>query len=328
MARFVIVGAGATGWGVAERLADGGHDVTVVTRRGGGPERPGVHRIGLDAADAGVLADLVQGAQALFNCANPPYHRWATDWPPLASAMLVAAERSGAVLVTLSNLYAYGPPDGPLSPHDPLVAGYEKAQVRARMWHEALERHQRGALRAVEVRASDFVGPRADSMLGDRAVVRVVRGRRVWVIGDPDAPHSWTYVADVAACLVACALDESSWGRPWHVPTNPPRSSRQVVDDLADAAGLPRAGVGVVPDRLLRVAGLVSPLARELLITAYQFERPFVIDDTETREHLGLQPTPWSAVLDATLAHSPTVRQRTRRVQGRTRQVAPGNRGR
>jgi len=93
-----------------------------------------------------------------------------------------------------------------------------------------------------------------------------------------------------------------------------------VVDDLADAAGLPRAGVGVVPGTLLRVAGLVSPLARELPLTAYQFERPFVIDDTETRERLGLRPTPWPAVLDATLAHAPTVQRRTRR-------VPPGNRG-
>lgn len=302
MARYVIVGAGATGWAVAEHLADVGDEVVVVTRHGTGPDRSGVTRIASDAADAEALARLAVGASAIFNCANPPYHRWATDWPPLASAFLAAAERTGAVLVTLGNLYAYGRPDGPMSPHDPLVADYEKARVRARMWADALEAHRRGVLRAVEVRASDFVGPRAGALLGNRAVTRVLQGKKVRVVGDPDVPHSWTYVEDVATCLVACALDDSCWGRPWHVPTNLPRSSRQVIDDLADSAGLPRVGVAAVPPAMLRLAGLVSPLARELTSTVYQFEMPFVIDDRETRAHFRLQPTPWHEVLRATLA--------------------------
>jgi hypothetical protein len=40
---------------------------------------------------------------------------------------------------------------------------------------------------------------------------------------------------------------------------------------------------------------------RELPITLYQFEKPFVMDDTATRKELGLKPTPLSAVLKATV---------------------------
>lgn len=45
------------------------------------------------------------GLLALYNCANPRYDRWLTDWPPLASALLTAAERTGAVLAATATLY-------------------------------------------------------------------------------------------------------------------------------------------------------------------------------------------------------------------------------
>ena len=59
------------------------------------------------------MARLAEGAAVIYNCVNPPYHRWPADWPPIAASVLGAAERSGAVLVTLSNLYGYGPATRP-----------------------------------------------------------------------------------------------------------------------------------------------------------------------------------------------------------------------
>jgi nucleoside-diphosphate-sugar epimerase len=303
MSKFVVVGAGSCGTGVAEELACLGHQVTIVTRHGSGPTGEGISRRQGDAADDAFLTGVTRGADALFNCANPQYHRWLTDWPPIAGSLLATAGNTGATLVTLSNLYAYGPPTGPMSPHDPLTSTLAKAQVRAGMWNDALELHQAGTIRAVEVRASDFIGPDAQ---GQFSVVlpRLVRGKRVQVLGDPGVLHTWTYVGDVSRTLVACALDEASWGRPWHVPSNEPRTERQVVDDLADAAGVARVKVSGAPKLALRALGLFNPQMRELAKTLYQFEAPFIMDDGETRQSLGLMPTPWPEVLDATVGLS------------------------
>ncbi len=301
MAKFVVVGAGATGSRTAEELAGMGHEVTVVSRHGSGPEVDGITRRAGDASDASFLTGITQGADGLFNCANPQYHRWLTDWPPIARSLLTAAERSGATLVILGNLYAYGPPTRPMSPHDPLTSTLPKAQVRAAMWRDALEAHDAGRLHAVEVRASDFIGATTQSQFS-RAVPRLVRGRPVQVLGDPDAPHSWTFIGDVAHTLIACALDPATWGRPWHVPTNDPRSSRQVVEGLCDAAHVPPVKVSSIPKPALRALGLFSPVLREMPKTLYQFESPFVIDDSETREKLGLVPTPWPVALEAAVA--------------------------
>ena len=98
MGRHVIIGAGAVGTATALALVDRGHEVTMVTRSGSGPERPGITRVAADASDPFALATAVGRADALYNCANPPYHRWPELWPPMASSMLEVAHgrRRGA----------------------------------------------------------------------------------------------------------------------------------------------------------------------------------------------------------------------------------------
>lgn len=299
MSKYVIVGAGTIGSSVATRLAGDGHAVTVVSRSGGGPRHELITRAGADAKDAKRLSELCVGAGAIFNCANPRYHRWPTDWPPIANSLLESAETSQAVLVTLSNLYPYGVPTGPMSPESPFLANFEKAHVRAKMWHDALDAHRAGRIRACEVRASDFVGARDQSVLGDRVIPRILAGRSCQVLGDPDMIHSWTYTEDVVSTLIAGAQTLGAWGRAWHAPTNPGRTPREAIDDIADVAGCAHVRVKSIPMAAIRLLGIVNPIVRELPTTAYQFRVPFVIDDSATRQELGLEPTPWREALAA-----------------------------
>src|SRR4051794_17855953 len=153
----VIVGAGPVGSATATLLADRGEHVRVVTRSGRGPAHPQIELVAADAGDAARLTELTEGAAAVYNCANPQYHRWPTDWPPIAAALLTAAERTGAVLASASNLYGYGPVDGPIGPETPLAATHPKLKLRADMWREQLARHRTGRIRTTEVRGSDYI---------------------------------------------------------------------------------------------------------------------------------------------------------------------------
>ncbi len=87
------------GSALARPIARRGEKVRVVTRSGSG-RVDGTERVAADAADAEPLAAAAAGADAIYNCVNPPYHRWAQDWPPIAAALLAAAEATGAVLAT------------------------------------------------------------------------------------------------------------------------------------------------------------------------------------------------------------------------------------
>ena len=293
--RHVVVGAGSTGTATALRLAAGGHDVTVVSRSGGGPGHDRIERVAADAGDAGTLAGIATGAAGLFNCLNPPYDQWPRQWPPMAAGLLAAAESSGAVLVTLCNLNPYGPTHGPIREGMPDRGSGSKARVRAAMTAEAMARHRAGRIRAVEVRASDFVGAGSQSHL-DRVLPRALAGRSVRVLGRADQPHSWTWVPDVAAALVAAATRESTWGRVWHVPTAAPRTQHEAIADHCRAADIQPVPVGVVPHLALRAIGLFRRELAELEETRHQFVRPYVLESAASGAALGLTPTPWEEV--------------------------------
>ena len=297
----LVVGAGPIGSAVVRRLVAGGDTVRLVTRSGSGPELPGVERIAADAGDADRLATLARGADVVYNCANPAYHRWVTDWPPIAQALLSAAEASGAVLVTCSNLYGYGPVSGPMTEDLPLAAPFTKGRVRAQMWQDALAAHTAGRVQVTEARGADYVGPGAESHLGDRTIPKLLAGKKVSVMPSADSLHTWTYTEDMAMTLVAIGADERAWGRAWHVPSALECTQREAIASLAEMAGVPMVKVSTLPGFLLKALGLVNPMIRELPEVAYQLEQPFVMDSSAAQRELGLVPTPADDVLRAIL---------------------------
>jgi len=285
----VIVGAGPVGTATAELLAGRGERVRVVTRSGGGLAHPLVERVAADATDAGKLSQLAEGATALYNCASPQYHRWLTDWPPIAEALLTAAERSGAVLATASNLYGYGEVSAPITAETPLAATHPKLKLRADMWRDALARHEAGRIRATEVRASDYI--EANSLFSMMLAKPLRAGKRAMVPAPLDVTHSWTAIADVARTLVTAATDDRAWGRAWLVPTGEPLTVRALADRFVEVNGTPPAKLAQLPYSVLWTTGLFSPMVRELRTTRYQFARPFVVDSSATERTFGLAPT-------------------------------------
>ncbi len=298
----VVVGAGPVGTATALELARRGLAVRVVTRRGTGPIHPGIELVAADATDGAALAAVAEGAAAIYNCANPAYTRWSTDWPPLAAGMLDAARRTGAGLVTMSNLYGYAPGTLPMTETSPLAPANAKCAVRASMWEAALAAHEAGDVRATEARASDFFGPGVtEAIVGRLTMKPLLAGRTVRVLGDPAALHSVTYIDDVATTLATLGTDERSWGRPWHVPTLPAISQRDLFGRMAAAAGRPAPSVARIPSAALRALGLVSGELRELRHVAYQTRHDFVMSSALTEATFGLAPTAWDRALVATV---------------------------
>ncbi len=300
--KHLIVGAGPIGSGVARILASQGDTVCVATRSGSGPELPDIARVAVDASDPAALLAQARGVDVIYNCANPAYHRWTTDWPPIANSLLAAAISTGAVLVTAANLYGYGPVDAPMTEHTPLAAAGKKAMVRVQMWKQTLAASTNGQLRMAEARGADYVGPEAESHLGARTIPGLLAGKKVRVLGSPDTAHTWTYTEDMARTLVALGTDERAWGRAWHVPSALTCSQREALHRIASLAGAPEPTIAGISPALLKVLGIFSPMMRELPEVAYQLERPFIMDSMAAQTELGLEPTPPEEVLAAILA--------------------------
>jgi nucleoside-diphosphate-sugar epimerase len=212
-----------------------------------------------------------------------------------------AVATSGSLLVVVENLYGYGTVDGSLNETLPLRATTKKGAVRARMYLDLIEAHQSGRIRMVVARASDFFGPHVDgSAFGERFISQVTVGKKVDILGDPEALHSVTFVPDLAIAMVRLASAPESWGRAWHVPNAPAVTQRELVEIAASAAGT-RPTIRRVARWQLRALGMFSAPMRETVEMAYEFEHDFVVDHNDYAAHFGDHATPLNDAFTATM---------------------------
>jgi uncharacterized protein YbjT (DUF2867 family) len=96
----IVFGTGQVGNALAARLAGLGITVRAVSRHRP-PALTGVDWRSADATDPEAAADAAKGAAVIYQCLNAPYTQWPERFPPLQRGVLAAAERNGALLVSL-----------------------------------------------------------------------------------------------------------------------------------------------------------------------------------------------------------------------------------
>ncbi|MEE2035075.1 NAD-dependent epimerase/dehydratase family protein [Rhodococcus chondri] len=303
----VVAGAGPVGSTVAEQLAAQGHRVRILTRSGSGPDNDRIEKLRVDVNDARSVADALTGedgdtAVAIHMCIHGSAYRadvWERELPAAERTVLDAAHNVGAVVVFPESLYSYSTPDRVMTENSPRDAVDGKRGVR----HRLLQAREDHRAPTVSVVASDFFGPHVlNAHAGERMVPTVLAGKRTWVLGSPDIPHSFTYVPDLAAAMIAAAANPDTWNRVLHAPTGPALTQREMATAYADAAALPAPKLGTIPAWVLRAGAVVNRDMRELTEMLYQFTAPFVMDSSGTERLLGLSPTPLPEAAAATVA--------------------------
>jgi nucleoside-diphosphate-sugar epimerase len=299
----VVFGAGQVGRALIDRLAGLGLVVRVVSRTRPAELPDGVDWRAADATDPEAATGAAKGASVVYQCLNAPYTDWPKRFPPLQRGVLTAAERDGALLVSLENVYGYGPTGGePMTEDLPLAAATVKGRIRAAMAQELLEAADAGRVRIAIGRASDFFGAgTTESALGERVFGNAVAGKRADFIGNPDLPHTYSYVPDIAAGLATLGTDERAVGGVWHLPGPETVTTREVLELVAGDVGHP-VGVRSLPKLAVRALGLFNPTIRELVELSYEFEQPFVLDTTKYQSTFATEPTPLGTAIAATVA--------------------------
>ncbi|MFV6032602.1 NAD-dependent epimerase/dehydratase family protein [Streptomyces sp. NPDC056264] len=305
--RHVVFGSGAVGTAVAEALVRQGESVRIVNRSGRADVPAGVEVVAGDAADPAFTTAVAAGAAVVYQALNPPYHRWLQEFPALQAGVLAAAEASGARMVSMDNVYSYGAPGGrPFTEETPEAATTRKGRLRGRMARDLLAAHRAGRVEVAIGRASDYFGPRggAQSNLGDLVVPALLAGRTATVLGDPDQPHTYTYIPDIGEALALLGRHPDAPGRVWHLPNDPhTRTTRALVDLAHRATGRPGpARLRRMPTAALYVLGAFNPTVRELIEMRYEFAEPFVVDSALVGERLGAVATPVEEAVDRTVA--------------------------
>jgi nucleoside-diphosphate-sugar epimerase len=307
--QHVIFGTGAIGLATLNALLRRGETVRMVNRSGSAHVSDDVEVVAGDAADPQFTVDATRGARVVYQTLNPPYERWVEEFPALQAGVLAAAEAQGARLVSMENVYMYGRPAGrPLTETRDYAAHTKKGKLRGRMAQELLAAHQAGRVAVAIGRASDYFGPGggAQSNLGDRVFQAALAGKTASVLGDPDQPHTYTYIPDIGEGLAVLGEHPDAPGQVWHLPNDPnTRTTRELVDVVFNLAGQAHTRLRQVHPLLIRLAALTNRTLRELPEMQYQFEEPFIVDSSKITNTLGVHATPVEQALADTLATYP-----------------------
>jgi nucleoside-diphosphate-sugar epimerase len=84
-------------------------------------------------------------------------------------------------------------------------------------------------------------------------------------------------------------------------PTQPETlTTRQFVEMIFEEVGKP-ARIQAAPKIVLRAMGLFNPGMREMIEMLYEFEEPFVVDDSSFERAFGEQATPLREAIQRTV---------------------------
>lgn len=301
-----VLGAGPVAKATVAALLARDLPVRVVHRSGTFAKRPGVEVVAADTSNLAQLTQAFNNSAVVYMCAMPAYHRWAEEFDVMMHNILQACAANGCAMVFADNLYMYQEsPNAPLTETTPQKPTTRKGVIRARIAEMVLQAHHDGKVKTTIARASDFFGPKVENaMLGNRFFPQLISGKTVQWFGNPDMPHSFTYVPNFGNALAELGVDGKGWGEAWHVPQCITCSGREAAEAVAKLVNKP-ARLTRMGTWMLHIMGIFMPQAKEMIEMLPHFETPYVVDDSKWRSRMHTRATPWDVALAETVFSYP-----------------------
>lgn len=218
------------------------------------------------------------GADVIVNALNPPnYKNWAETIPKITKEVIEAAKANGATVLIPGNVYNYGTQPAPWSDQTPQVASSRKGQIRIDM--EAL--YRASGVPTIILRSGDFIDDGATGTWLDLVMLKSLPKGKLTYMGNPDIPHAWGYLPDLARAAVGLVEKRDQLGVFCDVAfpgyTISGNEMRAVLEELS---GRPLNMVQL-PWWAFRIASPFWALGRELLEMRYLWDHPHWLDGTK-----------------------------------------------
>jgi nucleoside-diphosphate-sugar epimerase len=286
----VILGAaGRIGDAAAKAFLGAGWRVKGVARNAKAATlRPGVEVIEADAYDRQSLIRAVEGADVILNALNPKYTEWETAVLPLAENVMAAAEASGALHLFPGNVYNFGYGLALNTAEDaPQMPSTAKARIRMEAEELFRQRSEARGVRTAILRGGDFYGGvRPESWL-DLFILKDMKKDVFTWPGPSDLPHAFAYLPDFAEAFVALAERRGALApfERFHFAGHT-MTGLDMHKAAEEAAGR-SLRFKTMGWTMIRLAGLVVPIAREVTIMSYLWRTPHSLDGTKLARFAG-----------------------------------------
>ncbi len=228
-----------------------------------------------------------QGVDVIVNAWNPQYPDWERQVPKLHKQVISAATETGATVVVPGNVYVFDAnAPGPWSADTPHEATNPLGRIRAEME----DAYRFSPVRTIILRAGDFIDTCASGNWIDQVIAKPLQRGWITYPGDPDIPHSWAYLPDLARTAVELAERRASLPRFCDVSfAGYTLTGSELAKALSRVTG---AQVLVKPMRWWPIY-LARPfwrLAPHLIEMRYLWNVPHSLDGTALRDLLGRIP--------------------------------------
>jgi len=213
------------------------------------------------------LEDAAQGMDVIVNALNPPdYKNWEVEIPKITAQVIAAAKASGATVMVPGNVYNFGVAPAPWSAKTPQVACSRKGQIRIDME----EAYRASGVKVIILRAGDFIDEGATGTWLDLIMLKSFKKGKFVYPGNPDIPHAWAYLPDLARASVALAERRDSLERFSDIAFPGYRvTGREMMAALERASGQ-TLKLSQMPWWPIRLASPFWALGRELWPGRYQ----------------------------------------------------------
>ena len=283
----VIFGAtGAYGSAVVRKLLEKDCKVRVVARdeREATALFPKKAEVALaDVLNVEEVSRACKDASVIYIGHNFPYGRWKNYYLRSVLNILKGCEGARPLIVFPGNVYGYGRFQRlPVDESHPLNAGSEKGMLRNQIEAILWDYHLKGKLSVIIPRFADFYGPNVMNDLYGAMFRNAISDKpAIWPV-NADVEHNFTYIDDAAEATILMIQNPSTYGEVFHV-SGPTITARKFIEEIFRAAGT-RPVIKVLSRTFIRAAGIFNSNARELIELLYEYEDPYILDDTKFLE--------------------------------------------
>ncbi|GGJ79522.1 nucleoside-diphosphate-sugar epimerase [Anoxybacillus voinovskiensis] len=249
------------------------------------------------------LIEACKDVDLIFHAVNIPYPEWPKGHPAIMENVLKAAEKNGAKVVFVDNIYAYGRSPGkkvtedtPKNPHT------KKGKIRLHLNNMLKEAHQRGVPTLI-CHFPDFYGPNAENTLMHFTLNSILSGRKAQYVGRMDVKREFIYTPDGAKAMVELSLRESAYGDSWNIPAHDVISGHEIIEIARRTTGYSKR-VSTVGKGMIAFLGLFHQGMKEMVEMMYLNEEPVVLSGEKYEREIGPLPrTPYEEGIQRTIEH-------------------------
>ncbi|WP_164234474.1 NAD-dependent epimerase/dehydratase family protein [Microbacterium hydrocarbonoxydans] len=233
-----------------------------------------------DLLDATQTAAAVYGSEVVYFTAGLPADTrlWEQQFPTMLRNALDAARTAGASFAYFDNTYMYPQDDRVQTEDTPFAPVGRKGRVRAEMASMVLDEMARGDIPVLIARAPEFYGPgRTQSFTNSLIIDPLLAGWKARVPVRDDRLRTLIWTPDASRGLATLGNAPDAFGQTWHLPVDGDRHTyREFASAAAEAFGRDPDHT-VIPEWMLRAAGLLSAQAREIgeLLPRYRYDNRF-----------------------------------------------------